>query len=340
MNVSDIGEQGLLERLHQFCPAHLIGDDAAVLSVHPGYDWVVTTDVLVDGVHFSLGRATPGVVTTSPADVGWRATAANLSDLAAMGATAQAITVGLSLPGDLPVAQVEALYGGMVECLAPYGAVIAGGDVCRSPIVSVAIAAFGYAKPEETLRRTAARPGDVIVVTGIHGASRGGLELLLQPQASLSAKLSSTERDWLIRSHQRPRPRLDVVPVLHDLNAFGRSRPLAGMDSSDGLADAIVQICQNSGVGARVNYHQIPVPECLLRWRSPAEAMQWALYGGEDFELVLCLPDDLGKLLVERLGNSAAIVGTIVDEPSIMLCDRSGNYDDQPLNLTQGFQHF
>ncbi|MGB3491719.1 MAG: thiamine-phosphate kinase [Elainellaceae cyanobacterium] len=352
MNVSDIGEQGLLERLHQFCPPHLVGDDAAVLSVPSGYNLVVTTDVLVDGVHFSLGRATPGVFTTSAADVGWRASAANLSDLAAMGAIAQAITVGLSLPGDFPVAQVEELYGGIADCLAPHNAVIAGGDICRSPIVSVAIAAFGYVRPRQALLRTAAQPGDVVVVTGVHGASRGGLELLLQGQSaesqrlppgssgSITSELSANEREFLIRAHQRPRPRLDVVALLHDLNAFDRSRSLAGMDSSDGLADAVVQLCKKSGVGAWLDYGQIPMPDCLSRWRSPKQAMQWALYGGEDFELVLCVPEDLGQALVKQLGSDAAIIGYITDEPRVVLGDRSGRHDDQILSLTQGFQHF
>lgn len=326
-----------------------MGDDAAVLSVPSGHDLVVTTDVLVDGVHFSLGRAMPGVVTTSAADVGWRATAANLSDLAAMGAIAQAITVGLSLPGDFPVAQVKELYSGIADCLAPFDVVIAGGDLCRSPIVSVAISALGYVKPEQVLLRTAAQPGDAIVVTGVHGASRAGLELLLHTQDEESEPLndepwlneiSEIERNFLIQAHQRPRPRLDVVRGLHEMKAFERSRSFAGMDSSDGLADAVVQICQQSGVGACLDYHQIPIPECIARWRSPEQVMQWALYGGEDFELVLCLPEDLGQLLVNHLESGAAIIGYITDESHVVLRDARGQCQEQILSLTQGFQHF
>ncbi|MBE9020856.1 thiamine-phosphate kinase, partial [Chroococcidiopsidales cyanobacterium LEGE 13417] len=110
MKVKDIGEQGLLERLQRFCPAEIIGDDAAVISSSPEQSLVVTTDMLVDGVHFSDA-------TTSPEDVGWRSTAANLSDLAAMGARPLGITVALGLPGEVPVEWVERLYKGLADCL-------------------------------------------------------------------------------------------------------------------------------------------------------------------------------------------------------------------------------
>lgn len=338
VNVSDIGEQGLVRKLYQFCPKSLVGDDAALLDVSPGYQLVVTTDVLVDGVHFSLGRASPGVVTTSPADVGWRSTAANLSDLAAMGADPIAITVGLSLPGDVPVQQVEDLYEGIRQCLAPFDAVIAGGDVCRSPIISVAIAAFGQVLPGHAMLRTTAKPGDVIVATGIHGASRAGLELLLKPE--VGHDLTEGDRQSLIRAHQRPKPRLDAISTLRDLGACCPDRPVTGMDSSDGLADAVVQLCQKSKVGAQVERCQIPMPSCFSSWLTPKQAMNWALYGGEDFELVLCLPEHVGRSLVTRLGNNAAIIGTITDLPDILLVDSQGIHPNVPLTQTQGFQHF
>ncbi|MGK7937977.1 MAG: AIR synthase related protein, partial [Xenococcaceae cyanobacterium] len=118
--VKDIGEQGLLQKLQSFCPQNIIGDDGAVIPTHPDQDLVVTTDVLVDGVHFSDR-------TTTAFDVGWRAVAANLSDLAAMGAEPLAITVGLSLPGDVLVSWVEELYLGLTACLQQYQTPIVGG---------------------------------------------------------------------------------------------------------------------------------------------------------------------------------------------------------------------
>jgi thiamine-monophosphate kinase len=174
--IKDICEQGLLEKLQRFCPPEIIGDDAAVLLTAPEQSLVVTTDMLVDGVHFSDR-------TTSPEDAGWRAAAANLSDLAAMGASPLGITVALGLPGDLSVSWVESLYQGMTECLQQYNTPIVGGDIVRSPITSLSITAFGQVHPQRIIRRGAAQIGDAIVVTGIHGASHAGLQLLLHPDS-------------------------------------------------------------------------------------------------------------------------------------------------------------
>lgn len=323
MRVRDIGERGLLRQLYRFCAVGQVGDDAAVMSLSgDDCDLVVTTDMLVDGVHFSDR-------TTSAADVGWRAAAANLSDLAAMGASPVAITVALGVNGDLPVEWVEQLYGGFSDCLGRYDAEIIGGDICRSPTVTVSITAFGRVESQRALYRSAARVGDAIVVTGIHGASRAGLALLLDP--SLADHLTSDERQALIRAHQRPQPRLDVLPHLEAVRT--NEGAIAGMDSSDGLADAISQICEASGVGARLQGDRIPLPQAIDRVVSPQQGLDWALYGGEDFELVLCLPAQAARQLVERVGGDAAIVGTITDEAGVWL----GNLR---LDLNQSFQHF
>ena len=330
LSIRELGEQGLLKRLQAFCPADLVGDDAAVLTTQPGKSLVVTTDVLVNGVHFSDR-------TTRPEDAGWRAAAANLSDLAAMGATPIGITVGLGVPGDLAIAWVERLYQGLTECLAQYNTVIVGGDVVRSPVTTVAITAFGQADPNQLIRRAAAQPGQAIVVTGIHGASRAGLELLLHPDQGID--LTSSDRAALIRAHQRPIPRLDVLPFLFPIPDTRHLTPFAGMDSSDGLADAVLQICRASGVGAQIDRHQIPIPAALSKWVGAEQAMKWALYGGEDFELVLCLPMDLAVRLVDQLDQSA-MIGITTLQPEVWLVDSSHTYPDEQLSFEQGFQHF
>jgi len=332
--VKDIGEQGLLAKLQRFCPADMIGDDGAVLKIVNDQNLVVTTDVLVDKVHFSEK-------TTSSEDVGWRAVAANLSDLAAMGAMPLGITIGLSLPGETPVDWVEALYQGCDRCLKNYQTKIVGGDICRSSVISVAITAFGQVEPNKIIRRFTAQPGDAIAVTGIHGASRAGLELLLNPD--LGQNLGQKERDSLIKAHQRPRPRLDVLPHLWNLAEFippSRNGWIAGMDSSDGLADAVLQICRRSGVGAEIEKSLIPIPESLTQWVSPEEAIAWALYGGEDFELVLCLPKLAAEQLVKKLGKPAAIIGKITTAKAVILQDSLGSGLPEELSLSQGFQHF
>lgn len=325
----DIGEQGLLQCVQRFCPQAMIGDDAAVLALQTDQSLVITTDMLVDGVHFSDR-------TTSPADVGWRAAAANLSDLAAMGATPVAITVALGIPGDTPVDWVENVYCGMTECLGQHCTEIVGGDICRSPVKTLAITAFGQVEPQRTIRRNTAKPGDAIVVTGVHGASRAGLELLLYPEFGQS--LNDRDRTSLILAHQRPQPRLDILPILWEI--VDSQIPIAGMDSSDGLADAILQICRASQVGAKLDRSLLPMPLAFSQIVSPERSIEWTLYGGEDFELVLCLPRELAEEFVQRLGNSAAIVGTITPEPNVLLTDTNHTNPDRRLSLDRGFQHF
>ncbi len=330
--VRDVGEQGLLARLQPFCPRDIVGDDAAVIPA-PEQDQslVVTTDVLVDGVHFSDR-------TTSPQDVGWRAAAANLSDLAAMGASPLGITVGLSVGGDVVVSWVEDLYQGLSHCLQQYNVPIVGGDICRSPVVSISITALGQVFPHHTIRRSVAQVGDAIVVTGVHGTSRGGLELLLNPEFGLH--LTQAERMSLILAHQRPQPRLDILPLFRNILDSQPSIALAGMDSSDGLADAVVQICRASGVGAVVERTRISLPVVLSKLVSLEQVWDWVLYGGEDFQLVLCLPAEFAEVLVEQLGEEAAVIGKITTGNEIWLKDSTGNYPDEELSLSRGFQHF
>lgn len=333
--VQDIGEQGLLERLQRFCPPEIIGDDAAVLTTEPEQSLVVTTDMLVDGIHFSE-------ITTSPQDVGWRAAAANLSDLAAMGATPLGITVGLGLPGNAAVSWVEQVYQGMTECLQQYNTPIVGGDVVRSPVITLTITAFGQADFHRVIYRNKAKVGDAIVVTGIHGASAAGLELLLHPE--LGENLTNEERQELITAHQRPQPRLDVIPILWQIPDLPSPTPsllpISGMDSSDGLADAVVQISRASGVGAVIESTRIPLPIAFQHWLTKEQALEYALYGGEDFELVLCLPKEPASVLVKQLGKNAAIIGTIVEGSTVLLSDPNKTNPSRVLTLSRGFQHF
>ena len=327
--VKDLGEQGLLALIQAFCPPGVVGDDAALLTVPTGQSLVVTTDVLVEQVHFSQQ-------TTEAEDVGWRAAAANLSDLAAMGASPLGITVGLSLPAATPSQWVEQLYQGLNSCLESYQTPILGGDLCRSSVITIAITALGQVHPQQVIRRDTARPGDLIVVTGSHGGSRAGLELLLNPDRG--EQLTKVERAELKRRHQRPRPQLDCLPYLKSI--FQNNWRVAGMDSSDGLADAVIQICRCSGVGGILEREAITYPVALDKICSPQQALEWALYGGEDFELVLCLPPQLARELVRVLGGAAAIVGEIINGAEVYLRDSQGEPTRRQLTLSGGFQHF
>jgi thiamine-monophosphate kinase len=331
MQIREIGEQGLLAKLQRFCALGVIGDDGAILTISPGKSVVVTTDILVDGVHFSDR-------TTSPFDAGWRAAAANLSDLAAMGAMPLGITVGLCLPPTLEVSWVESLYEGLTECLRMYETAIVGGDICRSPTISVAITALGALDPHFTIRRQEAKVGDVLLATGMHGSSRAGLELLLHPESG--ANLSDREREYLIQAHQHPRPRLDVLPHLQQLWDGEMPIVVGGMDSSDGLADAVLQICRSSQVGAIIETSQLPIAKALAKLADTPQALNWTLYGGEDFELILALPQTKAQLLLEKLGNEATIFGKVTGGKEVRLVDSLEGKPDAILTLERGFQHF
>ena len=330
MLVKEIGEQGLLSIVQRFCPSEMVGDDAAILSIPGDKSLVITTDMLVDHVHFSDR-------TTSAFDVGWRCAAVNLSDLAAMGAFPFGITVALGITENQTVDWVEQLYQGLTTCLNQYQTPILGGDICRSSVNCISITAFGTVKPDFAIKRSVARHGDVIVVTGYHGDSRAGLELLLHPE--VGSALTPNQRLSLIQAHQRPQPRLDVLPKLQNLFASQPCIAIAGMDSSDGLADAIIQICRASQVGAQVQRNQIPLSEALQTCVNPQQAVNWALYGGEDFQLVLSLPKLLGEMLVQHLGNTAAIIGEITSSTNVLLIDTESSTVEE-LSLSRGFQHF
>ncbi len=328
--IGNLGEQLLLQRIERFCPPGMIGDDGAILAIAPGHELIVTTDVLVDNVHFS-DRTTPAH------SVGWRAAAANLSDLAAMGATPIGLTIGLSLPADCPIDWVEAVYQGIADCLAAYGGAIVGGDCCRSPIRSLSITALGQVPIGQALRRSAAQLGDLIVATGVHGASRSGLELLELGSRGVGSRAvgdDEIQNTW-VRAHQYPVPRLDGVASLRSIDGFDAAR-VAAMDSSDGLADAVVQICRNSGVGARLERSALPIPIGLVDWQGAETALNWTLYGGEDFELILCLSGALALELCDR-HPEAIIIGEITTGTKVWI--GTGN-DAIELSLDRGFRHF
>ncbi|MEO1132126.1 MAG: thiamine-phosphate kinase [Cyanobacteria bacterium J06639_1] len=320
VTIASLGERGLLDLIRPFCLPGVVGDDAAVMSAPEG-QLVVTTDVLVDGVHFS-DRTTP------PHAVGWRAAAANLSDLAAMGAAPLGLTVGLSLPGTTAATWVRELYRGLTGCCHPWSVGIAGGDVTRAHQRFVAITAWGEVPPDRAIWRSRAQPGDWLIATGPHGSSRAGLELLLNSEAI--ASISSEDRDYLQRAHQYPQPRLDVVSHLPELWQMGGR--ICGMDTSDGLADAIAQVCEASGVGAIVELDWISTHPALKR-TFPDKALEWALYGGEDFELMVSLPEAAAKRAIALCPGTTRI-GTVTAERVTRLSD------GRAIDRETAFQHF
>ncbi len=324
LTIAELGEHQVLKRLRSYC-ATVVGDDGAVQSLPAGEQLVVTTDVLVDQVHFSDR-------TLSPNALGWRAAAVNLSDLAAMGATPLGLTIGLVLPPDTPWIWVEAVYQGFKDCLDHHGGAIIGGDLCRGNQRSLAITALGSVLPDQALYRYRAQANQTLVTTGVHGAARAGLALLLNElDLTNPAALS-----W-IEAHQRPIPSFDAIATLHthcpDLSY------VAVMDTSDGLADAVIQICDQSRVGATLLRSQLPIPPGLIDAVGQSTAESWTLYGGEDFQLVISLPLDMARAFLESQPGSRAI-GHTTSDPEIRVVDDIDQGADIQLNQEQGYQHF
>ncbi|MBE9221259.1 thiamine-phosphate kinase [Cyanobacterium stanieri LEGE 03274] len=330
--IKDLGEHELLRRLRKYCHPNLVGDDGAVFKVSEGMELVVSSDMLVENVHFS-DRTTP------PYMVGWRSVAANLSDLAAMGAYPLGITVALSLSPQTPWDWLESLYQGMKDCLDRFDTFIIGGDLTGGKVsaitewrCAIAITALGEVKANQKILRNTAQTGDVIVTTGNHGLSRAGLEILLYPEKYQD--LQENIKQKLILAHQKPQPRLDVIPRLHPY------APITGMDSSDGLADAIIQICQQSNKGARIYLDKIAPCAEILHITDDATALKWTLFGGEDFELVLCLSPEKAEKLIKGDRPLIKRIGEITEEKPIILIDNSNPDSEVLLDSNEIFNHF
>jgi thiamine-monophosphate kinase len=303
-----------------------IGDDAAVLNLG-GSTFCVTTDLLVEGVHFDLNY-------TTPHELGIKAMAANLSDLAAMGAQPRWGFISLGLPANPTRRLVESLFGGVMEMCHQYDMTLAGGDTVRAPQLLINICLIGAAETKAPMLRSGARPGDAVCVTGALGSAAAGLAWL----ASGGAK-DDGEAAWAVAAHLRPEPRLAVGRALAQ-----SGRVHAMMDISDGLASDLARLCAASQMGAEVEEKLIPLHDQApaLAARLGADAMQWALTGGEDFELLItCLPGDveiLGALVDDsQPGLGLKRVGKITKSRGVSLQLLDGS--EKEITLT-GFDHF
>lgn len=304
--VRDVGEFGLIERLAASLPPGAavgagvelgIGDDAAVWRPAAGERVVVTTDSLVEGVHFRLDW-------TDWRSLGHKALAVNLSDLAAMGARPRLAVVSLGLRGDERVADLEALYAGLGALAARSGCAIVGGDVVASPTaVTLHVAALGESRSGRVLTRTGAQIGDLVAVSGTLGASAAGLRLL----AGEAAGRRATTAEGLIAVHLRPEPRLDLGALLLEEGAT------AAMDLSDGLLGDLPKLLAASGVAAAIEAAAIPVA-AAVRALFPADRLALATRGGEDYELLFTAPPEGFTTIRERamaLGATVTAIGEI-----------------------------
>jgi thiamine-monophosphate kinase len=287
--LSELGEFGLIARLTgglELGPGVEVGvgDDAAVLEPSHGHKLVVTTDVLVEGLDFTAALS-------EPEDWGWKAVAANLSDLAAMGAEARWLVLALTVPGPTPVATLERVYAGVGEACRAFGVALVGGDVSAGPTLSLAVTALGEA--ERPVLRSGARPGDRLCVTGPLGAAAAGLGLLQRGDRAAGELLGRFP--GLAAAHRRP------IPALAMGLALARAGAWAMIDVSDGLAGDALHLAEASGVGLEVHDATVPLAPGVAEAAAllGLDPLELALGGGEDFVLAAALPRaaDLGGVL-------------------------------------------
>jgi thiamine-monophosphate kinase len=340
--LSAVGEKGLLRRLESRIPRAGgvvvgIGDDAAAVEIGPFA--LVTTDSLVEGVHFTR-EATP------PRLLGRKALTVNLSDVAAMGGVGRYATVSLCLPADLEVGWVDALYDGLLERAAESGVVIVGGNVSRGvDAVVVDVTLIGDAG--RLLLRDGAQPGDQVVVTGTLGAAAEGVRLLaegarLDDDGALAATGKWTDSSApavlaCLQAQLDPRP-----PFALARSVAERGIAHAGMDVSDGLSSDLAELCRHAGLGAVVDAAALPVDPAAadLERARGGDATELALHGGEDYQLLLAVaPSALADVseLARVWGLQVTAVGEFVaGEVEVRLRDAAG---ERPL-VPGGYDHF
>lgn len=326
------GEFGTIARIRELLdagegprPLIGIGDDAAAWRQEAA-TLVATTDMLIEGIHFEL-------TTTSWRDLGWKALAVNLSDVAAMGAAPRWCLVSVGLKGSVPLDDVLALYAGMKDLAQREACPIVGGDTVASPhdqVLSVTVVGAVPVDEASTLmRRDAGAVGDLVAVTGTLGGSAAGLFTLQHPEAA-----PSDCYDVLAAAHRRPQPRL----------AAGRALRLAGvrcaMDVSDGLLADLEKVCAASGVSAVVQAESIPIHPAARR-AFPARALEWAASGGEDYELLFAAPEPVmarALAALSAIGCAATAIGALAaGDGRVRLVDGSGA--ERPLRV-RGWDHF
>jgi len=287
-----------------------IGDDCALLDVPAGQQLAVSTDTLVEGRHFTAA--------VDPAALGHKALAVNLSDLAAMGAQPLAYTLALTLPERDPQ-WLSGLVSGLAALAAASGIVLAGGDTTAGPL-SLTLTVMGAVPPDQALRRSGARPGDLIAVSGTLGDAAYALH---HPgaDAGLDARL------------HRPTPRLALGLAMRQLAS-------AAIDISDGLAGDLGHILRASAVGAELEADALPTSAALARLSAVEPRLQAQLHGGDDYELCLCIPP---QRWAEAQARAAVLelpltqVGSITAEPGLRLRRGSGAPHTIP---TRGYLHF
>lgn len=323
LRVEEAGEFGIIARLRAMLEGEReglvrgIGDDTAVIRDGAGGLWAYTADAVVEGVHFDPAY-------TPWHSLGYKALAVNVSDLASMGGGAPSFAlVVLGLRGDAEVEALEEVYRGLVDCGEEFGCAVVGGDIVRSPAsLFISVSLVGSIPGERYLTRDAARPGQAVLVTGTLGDSYLGLRWLMG---------GGSDSNVCARRHLYPRPRVGEGGKALEMGAT------SAIDVSDGLLRDLGHICEESGVGAEVFIEEVPISGDAeaTALELGEDARRAALFGGEDYELILVADADRAPSLRDGLGLS--VVGRITEGNEVRVLDAAGKRLDTD---RVGYEHF
>lgn len=294
-----------------------IGDDCAILRMPAGHDLAVSIDTMVSGVHFPDD--------TPPGKIGGRVLGAALSDLAAMGANPHWFTLALTLP-KADNQWLADFSDGLLDAANRYGCCLVGGDTTRGPLC-VTVQVHGSVAPGAVMRRDGANPDDVVYVTGTLGDGAAALALL---QKKLTVCPSSY--DYLMRRFYSPAPRLQEGALLVSVAS-------SAIDISDGLCADLAHVCEASGVGALVDITRVPVSAYWKDYVNEDKCYQWALSGGDDYELCFTVPrKQVGQVeqWIKAGKLAATAIGKVVSKPGIVLAREGRAYSLK----NRGFNHF
>ncbi len=338
--LSELGEFGLIDHLQDILGdiadetvVQGIGDDAAVYLISEDRLHLITTDALIEGIHFDRTYVPMGYL-------GFKSIAVNVSDIVAMNGAPRYATVALGIPHNMSVEMMTALYSGIQQACATYGLALVGGDTTGARVLTIAVTVVGEAADGQVVYRSGARPGDLLCITGHLGGAYAGLKMLLwekhQAERAGEGYQPNFERYADVLARQlRPQARTDIVAQWAQMGVV----PHALIDISDGLASEVNHICRRSGCGALIRAATLPI---ALQTREVADRYgedvdTYALFGGEDYELLFAISETaLPKL--EAAGADFVVIGSCTKaEAGIQVETPSGEL--MPL-AAQGYQHF
>ena len=323
MKLKELGEFGLIDRIARRVrnpPSVVlgIGDDAAALLPTPGTLTLITSDMLLEGVHFDLDFC-------DPQSLGRKSLAVNLSDLAAMGAIPRQFLLSIALPSTTALEFVDGFMSGITEQAERFGVTLVGGDTCASlGGLAISITALGEQCPERVVKRSGAAPGDLVCLTGTVGDAALGLAELRR----------GVRQGFLVARQLDPTPRVAAGVALAQAGIAS-----AMIDVSDGVLGDLAHICELSGVGARLEVGRLPLSD-EYRAACGADPYALALSGGEDYELLFCVPRERcaqAEALLQSLGLRFSVTGEIIRGSTVQLVAPGGGaYQVQ----RRGFDHF